>query len=68
MVRPSKGEYNLKYMYKEIIDNIINNQNEILSKIDKESISVYLYLKKEYEKGSIKDNKVFQFVFRSFID
>ncbi len=66
MVRPSKGEYNLKYMYKEIIDNIINNQNEILSKIDKESISVYLYLKKEYEKGSIKDNKVFQFVFRSF--
>jgi len=27
---------------------------------------VYLFIKKEYEKGSIKNNKVFQFIFRSF--
>lgn len=53
-------------MEKEIIKNITHNQDKILSRIDQESISVYLYLKKEYEKGDIQENKVFHFVFRSF--
>lgn len=53
-------------MVKDIIDNIIKNQNEILSNIKEEDVLVYLFLKKEYEKGLIKENKIFQFVFRSF--
>jgi len=53
-------------MNQEIIKNIINNQSKILSNINDESISVYIFLKNEYKKGGIKENTLFQFVFRSF--
>jgi len=50
----------------EVIKNIVDNRDKILLNLDKESIDVYIFLKKEYEKGNINNNKVFQFVFRSF--
>ena len=53
-------------MNQEIIKNIIDNQSKILSNINDESISVYLFLKNEYKKGRVKENALFQFVFRSF--
>ncbi len=49
-----------------IIKNMLDNKLEILSKIDKEDIVIYLFLKNEYEKGDVENNKLFQFVFRSF--
>jgi len=53
-------------MNNKIIEEILEKQKEILTNRDSESISVYLFLKKEYEKGNIKNNGVFQFVFRSY--
>jgi len=53
-------------MNEEVIKEIFKKQDIILSKIERESIDVYLYLKKEFEKGDVKNNLVFQFVFRSF--
>lgn len=50
----------------EIIEEICNKQDEIISGISRESIDVYLWLKDEYGKGNIIDNTVFQFVFRSY--
>lgn len=50
----------------EIIEEIYNRQDEIISNISRESIDVYLWLGDEYKKGSVKDNAVFQFVFRSY--
>ncbi len=44
------------------------NQNaySIIEKLEQESIEVYKFLKKEYEKTDIKQNYLFQFVFRNF--
>ncbi|MDD3608083.1 MAG: hypothetical protein PHQ20_04850 [Candidatus Moranbacteria bacterium] len=53
-------------MAEEIANEIWNKRKEILEKIGQESIDVYLFLKKEFKKGNIKNNKVFQFVFRSY--
>lgn len=50
----------------EIIEDILDNEKDIFEKIKIESISVYLFLKKEYKKGKIKENTLFQFVFKSF--
>ena len=52
-------EYNIK-------NEILTNQNEILLRVDIESIDVYRFLRDEYKKGSINSNNVFQFVFRSY--
>lgn len=49
-----------------IIKEILEKQKEILSRINKESVVVYLFLKNEYKKGDIKNNSLFQFVFRSY--
>jgi hypothetical protein len=49
-----------------LINEIQANQVAILSKVDFESISVYLFLKDQYEKGDIINNSLFQFVFRSY--
>lgn len=57
---------NLLNMISGLSKEILKNQNKILSNIDRESIDVYLFLKKEYLKGNIKNNYLFQFVFRSF--
>ncbi len=50
----------------DIKDEILRNQDKILSYIDIESVDVYRFLKNEYKKGPINDNAVFQFVFRSY--
>lgn len=50
----------------DIIKEILGREDEILSKIDPESIEVYLFLKNEYAKGDIENNAIFQFVFRSY--
>lgn len=47
-------------------EEIFKNQDKILEKINDESISVYLFLKDQYKKGDIKNNTLFQFVFRSY--
>jgi hypothetical protein len=53
-------------MEDQIIKDILDNQNEILSNIKDESVRVYLFLKDEYKKGDVKNNTLFQFVFKSF--
>lgn len=50
----------------DIINEIIVREKDIFEKINKESISVYLFLKDQYKKGDIKNNTLFQFVFRSY--
>ena len=50
----------------EIKKEIFKRQDEILSRIEKENIDVYLFIKREYKKGNINNNLVFQFIFRSF--
>ncbi|MFZ2038936.1 MAG: hypothetical protein WAV11_03285 [Minisyncoccia bacterium] len=49
-----------------IIKEILGNQDKILSNINCESICIYLFLKNEHEKDNIKNNTLFQFVFRSY--
>jgi len=49
-----------------IIKEICELQDAIFLNITLESVDVYLFLKDEYKKGNIKDNTVFQFVFRSY--
>jgi hypothetical protein len=49
-----------------IAKELCDNQEEIFSRLDQESIDVYMFLRKEYSKGPIEKNYVFQFVFRSF--
>lgn len=49
------------------IARIINNHTQaIIDNISYESIEVYNFLRKEYEKKNITDNYLFQFVYRSF--
>lgn len=50
----------------KIIEKIYKRRDEIISRIEPESIGVYLWLKNEYNKGDVKKNLVFQFVFRSY--
>ena len=53
-------------MNNPIVNEILRMEKEVFSNISLESISVYVFLKNEYEKGNIKDNTLFQFVFRSY--
>ena len=53
-------------MIEKIISDIDEKQDEILSNLDTESVAVYIFLKKEFDKGNILNNLIFQFVFRSF--
>lgn len=50
----------------QIIKEIDEKQDAILSNLNFESIVVYSFLKDEYTKGNILSNFVFQFVFRSY--
>ena len=50
----------------EVVQELFSHHKEILKNINQESVDVYLWLKNEYKKGNIKDNTVFQFVFRSY--
>ena len=53
-------------MIEKIISDIDEKQDEILSNLDNESVVVYIFLKKEFDKSNITNNLLFQFVFRSF--
>ena|SRR3989344_2567941 len=50
----------------EIAEKIYKRRKEVIENIDQESIDVYLWLKDAHEKGNIKNNFIFQFVFRSY--
>ena len=51
-------------MIEELIQQIDEKQDDILSNLDCESIAVYSFIRNEYAKGNIQENFVFQFVFR----
>lgn len=53
-------------MIDDIAKEISVRRDEILSNINQESISVYLFLKDQYKKGDIKNNTLFHFVLRSY--
>ena len=49
-----------------VVKKIVKNQKKIFANIKPESIAVYLFLKNEYKRGDVKNNLLFQFVFRSY--
>jgi len=51
---------------REISNWIENHSTEILENIDQESVDVYNFLKKEFNKSNVNENYLFQFVYRSF--
>lgn len=51
---------------REISNWIDNHSIEILKNIDQESVDVYNFLKKEFNKSNVNENYLFQFVYRSF--
>lgn len=61
-----KSEFSVEERVAEIAGEIYERREKILENINQESVNVYLWLKDEYKKDNIKNNLVFQFVFRSF--
>lgn len=51
---------------KAISNWIENYSTEIIENIEQESIDVYNFLKSEFQTSNVKDNYLFQFIFRSF--
>ena len=51
---------------KEIVNYISDNRYFIKNNISRESIDVYCFLQKEFKKGNVSINYLFQFVYRSF--
>jgi hypothetical protein len=78
MFNPKSGTYtyncslfssvteDLEPLVKDICTFIADNEQQIIANLDFESVSVYQFLQKEFEKGDITSNYVFQFLFRSF--
>ncbi len=50
----------------KVIVKIMGKKQEIIKKLTQESIDVYLFLKREFKKGKITNNTLFQFVYRAF--
>lgn len=50
----------------EIVNYINNDQVKIIRNIQESSIAVYDFLSKEFTKGNIKSNLIFQFLFSAF--
>ena len=50
----------------EIVEMIKDNEDEMINRISYESLDVYMFLKKEFEKSDVRKNYTFQFVYRSF--
>ncbi len=50
----------------EITEWIEMHSTEIIENIDRESVDVYNFLKKEFNKSNVNTNYLFQFVFKSF--
>lgn len=51
---------------KEIVIYIEEKKVDIINRLNAESIVVYQFLQKEFSKGDITNNPLFQFVFRSY--
>lgn len=54
--------------YDELLSKLKDKEitNKILNNLDQESIDVYKFIQKEFNKGDILKNHLFQFIFRSF--
>ena len=52
--------------YSSLIEKINNNAYQIISNLDKESISVYEFLQNRFDNSITHSDNFFQFVFRSF--
>ena len=50
----------------DLINEMISRSKEIIKTLDHESIEVYKFLLSEFNKSDVRENLVFQFVFRSF--
>lgn len=50
----------------EILHKILEQRFAIINNLEEESIAVYAFLQKEFQKNKITENHVFQFVYRSF--
>lgn len=50
----------------EIAQKIEDNAKNIIDNLSNESVEVYKFLKDEFQKENVKENYLFQFVFRSF--
>jgi hypothetical protein len=48
------------------LSNIDDNAGAIIQGIDPEAVDVYIFLSNEFARGSAVENRVFQFVYRSF--
>jgi hypothetical protein len=46
--------------------NIVQGHQTIVSGVGQESVDVYRFLGEQFERGSVTENHVFQFVYRSF--
>jgi len=55
-----------KYNIDDMVKELIQKEDEILIKVGKENVYIYIFLMKEFKKGGILDNHVFQFVFKAF--
>jgi hypothetical protein len=55
-----------KYDRDVLVKELNHNKDRILKNIGKENVDIYLFLMKEFKKGDILDNHVFQLVFRAF--
>jgi len=55
-----------KYNPDALVKDLIKKENIILTKIGKDNVDIYLFLMKEFKKGGILDNHVFQLVFRAY--
>lgn len=51
---------------KEIVLSIEEKKEDIINRLNPESIEVYGFLQKEFSKGDVINNPLFQFVYRSY--
>lgn len=51
---------------KEIVNFIENNSSKIIENIEFESIATYNFLKEQFTDSNVRENYLFQFVYRSF--
>lgn len=49
-----------------ICENVNRNSEQIIQNLQQENIDVYKFVQREFKKGNISKNTIFQFAFRSF--
>lgn len=52
--------------YQTLASEINLNKKEIIENLKEESVAVYAFLTKQFEETNVEENKLFQFLFRSF--